>query len=163
MPDPYLTIVGNVATAPRESETKHGDPFVTFRLATNNRHYDPRERRYVDGPTSFYTVACWRDWMVGNVMASVKVGDPVIVRGRIQMRSWTTDDDVAQVSPEITCYSLGHDLSKGTATFTRSSPPERAPADPDDTEAAVLVHHIAYAEGADPATGEKLEPDAAVA
>lgn len=163
MPDPYLTIVGNVATAPRESTTKNGEPFVTFRLAANNRHFDPRERRYVDGPTSFYTIACWREWMVNNVIASVKVGDPVIVRGRIQMRSWTTGDDVAQVSPEITCYSLGHDLSKGTATFTRSTPPERPQAEADDAEAAVLSHHQAYSEGADPATGEKLEPDAAVA
>lgn len=154
MPDPYVTIEGNVATEPREASTKNGGAFATFRLASNGRHYDTRERRYVDGATSFYTVACWRESFVSNVMASVSVGDPVIVRGRLQIKSWSDDAGASHLAPEVTCYSLGHDLSKGKAEFTRVTA-ERQQAEPDDDD-PVLDHHIAYAVGADPATGEKL-------
>lgn len=162
MPDPYITIVGNVATDPRESTKKNGEAFATFRLASNGRHFDTRERRYVDGATSFYTVACWRESFVSNVLASVSVGDPVIVRGRLQVKSWTDEAGVAHQSPELTCFSIGHDLSKGKAEFTKT-PSERVQSDPDDGEDPTLDHHIAYAVGADPATGEKLEPEPAVA
>lgn len=160
MPDSHVTIIGNVATEPRESEAKNGTAFVTFRLATNSRYYDGRERRWVDGSTSFYTVACWREPFASNVAASIKVGDPVILRGRLQIRLWADDAGVSHQAPEITCFSIGPDLSKGRADFTRT-PIERG-SDADADHDPTLDHVIAYAEGADPHTGEKQEPEEAV-
>lgn len=114
MNEAILTVAGNVATDPLpqgEGETAR----TTFRLA----HTPRRQGRdgWSDGETTFYDVTCWRG-LGANVASSVQKGDPVLVKGRFHGRNWQTDER-SGTSLVITADVVGHDLSRGTATFRR--------------------------------------------
>lgn len=136
MSEVMITVVGNVATEPRLDETKKGETFASFRLACNGQRYDSRARSWVDDDTSFYTVYCWRSPLADNIKASLRKGDPVVVHGRLKNREWRDDQHVVRVSPEITARSLGHDLYRGTSSFTKVS---RQPFLPEDDDAVDAV------------------------
>lgn len=91
MNDTYVTVVGNVVENPRYLATASGAHLASFRLASTSRRYDRQEGRWRDGDTLFLNVACWR-WLGDNVAASVKKGDPLVVSGRLRMRSYTGKD-----------------------------------------------------------------------
>lgn len=145
MSEVNITVVGNVATEPKLDRNKNGDAFAHFRLACNNARYDARTRSWVDDDTSFYTVYCWRSPLADNIAASLHKGDPVVVYGRLKNREWRDKNEASRVSPEITARSLGHDLYRGTSTFTKVT---RPPLIPDEDDAVETVREM-YAYGAD--------------
>lgn len=156
MSEVMITVVGNVATEPRLDATKKGETFASFRLACNGQRYDTRARSWVDDDTSFYTVYCWRSPLADNIKASLRKGDPVVVHGRLKNREWRDDNHVMRVSPEITARSLGHDLYRGTSSFTKVS---RQPILPEDDDAVDSVRAAYFAAdhqygGVDQRTGE---------
>ena len=119
---------------------------ASFRLACT-----PRIRRggdWVDGETTWITVACFRK-LAEHVAASVGKGDPVVVVGKLRTTTLQRDG-VAFQRLTLEAYTVGHDLSRGTAVFSRV---ERAETDEQDREAdlnAVLasVEEQALAEAA---------------
>ncbi|MGW1686519.1 single-stranded DNA-binding protein [Streptomyces albidoflavus] len=120
MNETMVTVVGNVATAPVYRELAHG-PMARFRMAATPRRWDRERQTWTDGPTSFFTIWTTRQ-LASNVTASVTVGEPVIVQGRLRVREterggqqWTT--------AEIDAASVGHDLTRGTAAFRRVRKP----------------------------------------
>ncbi|WP_327359293.1 single-stranded DNA-binding protein [Streptomyces sp. NBC_01304] len=117
MNDTLVTVVGNVATAPVFREAASG-PMARFRLAVTPRHYDRNTQEWKNGQTNFFTVWCWRGLAV-NVGASVSLGDPVVVQGRLKVR---TEDRGGQhwTSADIEALSMGHDLARGTSAFRRA-------------------------------------------
>ncbi|WP_051217985.1 single-stranded DNA-binding protein [Nocardioides insulae] len=110
---------------------------ASFRVAATPRRYSRRTESWSDAPTQWFTVSAWRG-LAGNVATSLHTGDAVIVQGRLSLHSWTDSEGVEQTSYEIDADLVGHDLSKGTAVFTkpvrepRAAPEEEAvqPADP---------------------------------
>jgi single-strand DNA-binding protein len=56
--------------------------------------------------------------MAENVSASVQKGDPLYVYGRLNVRTWERDDR-SGTTLEVTAEILGHDLGRGTSTFSR--------------------------------------------
>ncbi len=116
MNETMVTVVGNVATTPVYRELPSG-PVARFRLAVTARYFDAVKNTWNDGHTNFFTV--WARRALGsNVQASLAVGEPVIVQGRLKVRDeerggqhWTSADIDAQ--------AIGHDLSRGTAAFRR--------------------------------------------
>ncbi|MGN4162100.1 single-stranded DNA-binding protein, partial [Streptomyces sp. NEAU-PBA10] len=120
MNETMVTVVGNVATTPVYRESAHG-PMARFRMAATPRRWDRERQSWTDGPTSFFTIWTTRQ-LASNVTASVTVGEPVIVQGRLRVREterggqqWTT--------AEIDAASVGHDLTRGTAAFRRVRKP----------------------------------------
>ncbi len=142
MSEVNITVVGNVATEPKLDRNKNGDAFAHFRLASNSARYDARSRSWVDDDTSFYTVYCWRSPLADNIAVSLHKGDPVVVYGRLKNREWRDDNQTMRISPEITARSLGHDLYRGTSTFTKVS---RQPAIPEDDDAVESVRAAYFA------------------
>lgn len=142
MSEVNITVVGNVATEPKLDRNKNGDAFAHFRLASNSARYDARSRSWVDDDTSFYTVYCWRSPLADNIAVSLHKGDPVVVYGRLKNREWRDDNQAMRISPEITARSLGHDLYRGTSTFTKVS---RQPAIPEDDDAVESVRAAYFA------------------
>ncbi|TGB13290.1 single-stranded DNA-binding protein [Streptomyces sp. MZ04] len=122
-----MTVVGNVATTPVFRELASG-PVSRFRLAVTTRYYDGVQKVWVDGHTNFFTV--WANRALGaNVQASLAIGEPVIVQGRLKVRDeerggqhWTSAD--------IDAMTVGHDLSRGTAAFRRVLKANAALTDP---------------------------------
>ncbi|AXG77886.1 single-stranded DNA-binding protein [Streptomyces paludis] len=116
MNDTMVTVVGNVATGVEFRESAAGG-VARFRFAVPARRWDRRGGGWVDGPTSFYTV--WARRALGaNLAASVAVGEPLVVRGRLRVRE-EEKDGRRWTSAEIDAVAAGHDLTRGTAAFRR--------------------------------------------
>lgn len=117
MNETIVTVTGNVATDPTLRTTKSGARVAGFRLASTERRFDRGVREWRDGDTTWFQVTCWRA-MAENVMSSVAKGQPVVVHGRLRDASYERDGQRRTVI-EVEAYGLGHDLSRGVASFTR--------------------------------------------
>jgi single-strand DNA-binding protein len=120
--DTLTTIMGNATDEPRLRRTGNGHPVASFRIASTPRRYDAQRGEWVNRPTLYITVSCWRA-LAQNVAASVYQGQPVIVTGRLQMHEYEKNE-VTYRSYEIEAISVGHDLTRGTTVFTKA---ERGP------------------------------------
>ena len=150
MNDAIVTITGNVATDVRHVETDTGVHITSFRLATTPRRLD-RERRWVDGETSYVTVNCWRV-LAQNAAGSLHKGDPVVVNGTMRVRQWEKEGRIGHTT-EIDARVLGHDLNRGRSAFERIV--RTRPVSPEDEAAAELASSLEpMPAGIDPSTGE---------
>lgn len=113
-----IQIVGNVANDIQFNTSSEGLPYANFRVASTERKLDKETSRWVDGDTSWFTVTCFRS-LAENVVASIKKGDPVIVAGKLTVRTWEKEDR-SGTSVEIIADLVGHDLARGTAMFSRN-------------------------------------------
>ena len=115
-------VTGNVATDIKFSTTADGTPFATFRLAAGERKFDKDTNRWVDGTVTWYSVSCWRH-VAENVLSSLVKGDPVVVVGRLSLREWEQDGRHG-TTLDLNADIIGHDLTRGTSTFSRTRRPE---------------------------------------
>ncbi|GAB2954195.1 single-stranded DNA-binding protein [Streptomyces pseudoechinosporeus] len=123
--------VGNVATRPVYRETAAGAS-ARFRLAVTQRYWDREKNAWTDGHTNFFTVWAKRA-LATNVQASVTLGDPVLVQGRLKVRTDQRDGKTWTYA-DIEATSVGHDLSRGSSAFRRANKGELAPAAPSRPE-----------------------------
>ncbi|MFF7729753.1 single-stranded DNA-binding protein [Streptomyces sp. NPDC008001] len=128
MNETLVTVVGNVATEPDYRESANGSPSSRFRLAATVRRWDRAEGEWADAYTSFYTVWAWRS-LAANVVASLGVGEPVVVQGKLRIRDEEREGK-RWVSADIDAVSIGHDLSRGTSVFRRVAQARPLPAEP---------------------------------
>jgi single-strand DNA-binding protein len=113
-----ITVTGLVATTPRHLVTQDGLPITSLRLADSTRRFDKSQNKWVDGETNWYTITAFKQLAI-NVAGSVNKGDRIIVTGKLKVRDWDNGER-AGTSVEIESVSIGHDLSWGTAVFTRT-------------------------------------------
>ncbi len=164
MNDTTVTVVGNVATEPRYHVSRSGVPLCSFRVGTTPRRKDWETNAWVDGPTSYYGVTCWR-FAADNVAGSLKIGEPVLVTGRQRVRNWERDGK-SGTAVEIDAVAVGHDMFRGQSRFTRVV--RQAAGTPDQQDAAAQ-HDRALADefdrrrdddgGRDRAVAEPRDPD----
>jgi single-strand DNA-binding protein len=121
----YVTLVGFVAQDPRQRETKDGTRVTDLRVGATTRVQDRVTNQWRDADTSYFNVSCWRK-LGDHVRASLRKGDPVVIKGRF--RSRTFEDKTGQVRTviDIMADTVGHDLSRGIANYMR---PHYPPAD----------------------------------
>ncbi|WP_433856346.1 single-stranded DNA-binding protein [Streptomyces kronopolitis] len=152
-----VTLVGNAATAVEHRQTTAGATVARFRLAATSRRWDKALERWTDGETSFYTVRSWRG-LADNVAASVAVGEPLIVQGRLRLREGEQSPERGGqrwFAAEVDAVAIGHDLTRGTAAFRRGTRPART-----GTDAAALSP--AAPEPAPPAQPQQEDRDEAL-
>ncbi len=121
MNDTYITLTGWVGSDVSLREVAGGQPVANFRVATTSRRF--RNNQWEDGTTTWYSVRAWRR-LADNSAVSIKRGDPVVVHGRLEADVWTKEDGTTNTQLVITATSVGHDLSRGTAVFTKPARPE---------------------------------------
>jgi single-strand DNA-binding protein len=114
-----ITIRGFVATEITSSTTSGGLATASFRIGSNSRRRDKETGLWVDGHTNWFHVQGYRH-LAGSMGCSIRKGQPVIVVGKLRIRSWEKDGRV-YYSHTIDADAIGHDLTWGTANFTRSS------------------------------------------
>ena len=114
-----ITIRGFVATEIRSSTTPGGVATASFRIGSTSRHYDKESGTWADGHTNWFTVQGYRQ-LAGSMGCSIRKGQPVIVVGKLKIRTWEKDGRVFH-SNIIDADAVGHDLSWGSANFIRSS------------------------------------------
>ncbi len=132
MNDTWITISGWVGSV-NVREVADGQQVVTLRVGSTPRHL--REGEWRDGVTAWHTVKAWRG-LAGNVAESVHTGDPVVVHGRVVAEEWTKADGTPGSEHVLVASTLGHDLSRGRASFTRDRSTPRDPVGPGVTTSA---------------------------
>ena len=113
-----ISVVGYVATEPEYVKVGHGIPKLTMRVAWTTRRREPSTGEWVDANTSFVRVTCWRR-LADNLATCLRKGDPVLLRGRLDVRPFVGKDGQRRISVDVDANTLGHDLSRGVAGFRR--------------------------------------------
>ena len=112
-----LTVLGRVATTVTQVTFNDGGLKASFRLASRERRFDRDQQTWVDGAQLFLGVVCWRN-LADRVIAALRVGDPVIVRGKLRTREYEKDGQVHTVM-EVEATSIGPDLARCSASVLR--------------------------------------------
>lgn len=118
-----ITVVGNVTRDPEMRYTPSGVSQLTLGVAVN-RSWRNQQTNEWEERTSFFDVVCWRE-LADNVGGSIKKGMRVLVTGRLEQRSWETDQGEKRSKVEIVADEVGPSLRFATAEVHRTE--RRAP------------------------------------
>ena len=149
--DAQVHLAGYVATEPRFKKVAGDTSSVRLRVAYTARRRDKETGEWSDGPTSFVTIQCWRT-LADNVSMSVHKGEPVLIMGRLQIRRFEDAEGAPRTAVEVEASSVGHDLTRGVAQFSRTRWRAAAAA----TETAAPDGAPGSEEGAVPGDGGEL-------
>ena len=125
----YVTLVGFVAQDPIQRPTKNGVLVTDLRVGATPRVQDRVTNEWRDGITSYYDVSCWRR-LGENVRASLRKGDPVMIKGKFRARTYTDKNGVTRTVIDIVADTVGHDMNRGVANYIRQHRPVAADGDP---------------------------------
>ena len=123
------TICGNLTREPEIRYTNEGQATTQLGMAVNRRWQDKTSGEWQES-TSFFDVVCWRD-LAENVALSLSKGMRVVVTGRLEQRSWETDDGEHRSKVEIVADEIGPSLRFATADVRRTM--RTAPGEQDST------------------------------
>lgn len=113
-----VVLVGNITRDPELRFTPSGQPTATFGLAVNRR-WQNRQNQEWEEATSFFDVVCWRE-LAENAASSLSRGSRVIVTGRMEQRSWETQEGDKRSKIEVVADELGPSLRWATAVVTKN-------------------------------------------
>ena len=107
------TITGNLTRDPEIRYTRDGQATTALGVAVNRRWQDRSTQEWQEA-TSFFDVVCWRD-LAENVALSLSKGMRVVVTGRLEQRSWETEDGDTRSKVELVADEIGASLKFATA------------------------------------------------
>src|SRR5258706_2387971 len=108
-----ITISGNITRDPEMRYTPSGISKVTFGVAVD-RSWRNQQTQEWDEQTSFFNVVAWRQ-LAENVGASLAKGSRVVVTGRLEQRSWETEQGEKRSIVEIVADDVSASLQFATA------------------------------------------------
>jgi single-strand DNA-binding protein len=112
------TITGNLTREPEIRYTKEGQATTLLGVAVNRRWQDRVTAEWQES-TSFFEVVCWRD-LAENVALSLSKGMRVVVTGRLEQRSWESEDGNHRTKVEIVADEVGPSLRFATCDVQRT-------------------------------------------
>ena len=118
MNDLTITVSGWVATEPRYVVGRNGTSLTSFRVASTNRYFDRTSNAWEDGQTEWFTVRTFRGAAL-TVLDSIAKGQPILVTGRLRTNTWESEAG-SRTDLVIDATAVGHDLTRGIATFRRA-------------------------------------------
>ena len=113
-----ITVIGNCTRDPELRFTASGQALASFGVAVNRR-WQNRQTNEWEEQVSFFDVTCWQQ-LAENVSESVQKGARVIVTGRLDQRSWETQDGEKRSKVEIVADEVGPSLRYATAEITKN-------------------------------------------
>jgi single-strand DNA-binding protein len=118
MADNTVTIVGNLTRDPELRFTGSGVAQATLGVAVSRR-WQNRQTQEWEEATSFFNVVAWRE-QAENAAESLTKGMRVVVTGRLEQRSWETDNGDKRSVVEISADEIAPSLRWATAQVTRN-------------------------------------------
>lgn len=115
-----LTIVGNLTADPEIRTIGSGATVANFTVASTPRAWNRQTNQYEDGQALFMRCSAWRD-MADHIAQSLKKGTRVIVMGRLQQRSYQTQDGSNRTIVELQVDEIGPSLRYAVAAVARQS------------------------------------------
>ncbi len=146
-----ITVVGNLTKDPTMRYTTTGKPVTDFTVACNHGWRDRDSQTWVEGEASFFKVECW-ETMAENVVESIRKGDPVIVVGRLNRRTYE-QDGVTRESWEIRADNVGADMRKRAASLRRVQRQSNQPVGQPAGQGEPAIEHAVNRD--DPAGGQQ--------
>jgi single-strand DNA-binding protein len=107
------TISGNLTRDPEIRYTRDGQATTSLGVAVNRR-WQNRDSKEWEEATSFFDVVCWRE-LAENTALSLTKGTRVVVTGRLEQRSWETEEGDRRFKVEIVADEIGASLRFATA------------------------------------------------
>lgn len=154
MSDVQMTLHGFVGGEVEFKNTGRGD-LASFRVASTPRFRDG-QGSWRNGETTWTQIAAWRT-LAANVAASIGVGDPVVVIGRLRTSRWTTPDGEERERSVLDATTVAHDLARGTSAFRKN--PRPAPREDDEQTVNEVLDRVEQVPpNIDPTTGELRDP-----
>ena len=113
-----ITVIGNLVDDPELRFTPSGAAVANFGLAVNRRWRNQQTNEWEE-QVSFFDIVCWRE-QAENVAESLTKGSRVMVSGRLDQRSWETDNGEKRSKVEVVADEIGPSLRWATAQVTRN-------------------------------------------
>ena len=113
-----VTLVGNITRDPELRFTPSGQATASFGLAVNRRWQDRQSGEWQEA-TSFFDIVCWRE-MAENASESLARGSRVIVTGRLEQRSWESQEGEKRSKIEVIADDIGPSLRWATAEVRKN-------------------------------------------
>lgn len=113
-----VELIGNITRDPELRFTPSGAAVANFGLAVNRRWRNQQTNEWEE-QTSFFDVVCWRE-LAENVTESLTKGARVIVTGRLDQRTWETQDGEKRSKVEVVADEVGPSLRWATAHVTKN-------------------------------------------
>jgi single-strand DNA-binding protein len=136
-------IVGNLTREPELRFTPNGQATATFGVAVNRTWVDRQSQERRES-TSFFDVVCWGT-LAENAATSLARGMRVVVIGRLDQRSWETQEGERRSKIEITADEIAPSLRWSSVKVTKN---ERRSPEPPNGEVATAEHTQVVAEHA---------------
>ena len=125
-----VQILGNLARDPELRFTKIGRAVATFTVAATNTYIDSATNETKE-QTAFINCVAWGK--LGESVGSLKKGNRVFVEGRLQTRSYETQDGQKRYVTEVVAGFIGTSLMNDDAgtsnfdSFENTNPDENIP------------------------------------
>ena len=116
--DNTVTVTGNITRDPELRFTPGGSAVATFGLAWNRR-WQNRQTNETEEQVSFFDVTCWNT-LAENVSESLVKGTRVVVSGRLEQRSWETQDGERRSKIEIIADEVSPSLRWATVEVIKN-------------------------------------------
>lgn len=113
-----VELVGNITRDPELRFTPSGAAVANFGLAVNRRWRNQQTNEW-DEQVSFFDIVCWRE-LAENVSESLTKGSRVMVSGRLEQRSWETDNGDKRSKVEVVADEVGPSLRWATAQVSKN-------------------------------------------
>jgi single-strand DNA-binding protein len=111
-----VTLIGNLTRDPELRYTTGGRGVASFGLAVNRRYQQNGEWQE---QTSFFNIVCWGE-LGENASATLTKGARAIVTGRLEQRSWETQDGDKRSVVEVVADEVGPSLRWAQAQVERT-------------------------------------------
>jgi single-strand DNA-binding protein len=118
MPDNTITLVGNVTRDPELRYTPSGQANLRLGMAVNRR-WQNRQTNEWEEQVSFFNVVAWAS-LAENAGESVAKGNRIIVTGRLEQRSYETNDGEKRQVVEVVADEIAPSLRWATAQVVRN-------------------------------------------
>ena len=113
-----VVLVGNLVEDPELRFTPSGVPMAKLRFAVNRRWRDQAGEWQEE--TSYFGGTLWRDH-AENAAESLHKGARVIVVGRLEQRSWETQEGEKRSVVEVNIEEIGPSLRWATASVNKTA------------------------------------------
>ena len=103
-----VILAGNLTRDPELRFTQSGIPVCDFGIAVNRRRRDAEDEAH------FFDISAWRE--LGETIANYKKkGDPILVEGRLQYRTWEAQDGSKRSKVDVVADNVQFLSGRGDA------------------------------------------------
>jgi single-strand DNA-binding protein len=121
-----VMLEGNLTRDPELRFTPGGMAVASFGLAWNNRYQNKQTQEWEE-KVCFFDVVAYGE-LGENISETHRRGDRVMVHGRLDHRSWETDEGDKRSKVEVIADGVGPSLRWATAEVTKTERREEKPA-----------------------------------